>query len=420
MSGPEAYSLTGTPITTFAQLGKYPAYAEPVISKSETGPRAGPDIAVVGCGYVADMYRHCLAHHVGGLSLAGVYDRDPERLAAFARTWNDAPYASLDALLADPRVGVVLNLTDPENHAAVTAAAIAAGKHVYSEKPLGMTTAEATALRDAAAAAGVRLAAAPSNILGEQAQTLWRAVRDGSVGRVRLVYAELDDGMIHRSDYRRWLSRSGRRWPAEGEFETGCTYEHAGYVITLLVAMFGPVRRVSAHAALLVPDKGCDRPVHPAPDFSCGCLEFDGGILARLTNSIVGPYDHRLRVVGDAGVLEVEEPWDFAAPVRLRRTATTRFERLIERRFPRRRGRVVPSARPVPFRGGRGRPTMDFMRGVREFADAVRADRPCRLGADLAVHVTEVTEMLQHPERFARPAVVASGVEPMRPMDWAE
>jgi predicted dehydrogenase len=418
MSGTGAYPLIAGPCTTFDDLGKSSTSATRAPAKPAAQGATG--IAFVGCGYVADMYRHCLAHHADGLALEGVYDRDPDRLAAFARTWGDRAYASLDALLADPRVGVVVNLTDPENHAAVTRAGIGAGRHVYSEKPLGMTGSEARGLLDAAAARGVRLAAAPSNVLGEQAQTLWRAVRDGAVGRVRLIYAELDDGMVHRADYRRWVSRSGRRWPAEGEFETGCTFEHAGYVVTLLVAMFGPVRRVSAHAALLVPDKGCDRPIYPAPDFSCGCLEFDGGIVARLTNSIVGPYDHRLRVVGDDGVLEVEEPWDFAAPVRLKRTATTRLARLIERRFPRRRGRVVKGVRPVPFRGGRGRPTMDFLRGVREFAEAIGADRPSRMSAELAVHVTEVTEMLQHPERFARPAVVASHVAPMLPMDWAE
>lgn len=376
-------------------------------------------IAIVGCGYVADMYRFCLDLHRDGLELVGVHDRDPERLAAFARTWGDRAFESLADLLAVPGLRIVLNLTDPENHAPVTRAAVAAGVHIYSEKPLGLTHGEARALRAAADAAGVRLAAAPSNILGEQAQTLWRAVRAGAIGRVRLVYAELDDGMVHRADYRRWISRSGRRWPAEGEFETGCTFEHAGYVLTLLIAMFGPVRRVTAHAALLIPDKECDQPVHPAPDFSCGVLEFDGGILARVTNSIVGPYDHRLRVIGDGGVLQVEEPWDFAGPVRIKRTATSRLDRLIERRFPGRRGKVVPAARPVPFRGGRGKPTMDFMRGVREFADAIAQGRPSRMDADLAVHVTEVTEMLQHPERFPRPAPVSSGVSAMRPMDWA-
>ena len=75
--------------------------------------------------------------------------------------------------------------------------------------------------------------------------------------------------------------------------------------------------------------------------------------------------------------------------------------------------------RPTPFTGGRGKPTMDFMRGVAELALAVRENRPCRLDEDFAVHITEVTEMLQHPERFPQPAAVASSFEPIAPMDWA-
>lgn len=376
-------------------------------------------IAFVGCGYVADSYRHCLPLHAGRLDLVGVYDRDPDRLAAFTRTWGEAAFASLDALLADPRVALVVNLTDPENHAAVSGAAIAAGRHVYSEKPLGLTTAEAVGLREAARGAGVHLAAAPSNLLGEAAQTLGKAVRERRVGEVRLVYAELDDGLVHRADYRRWISRSGRAWPAEGEFHTGCTFEHAGYAIGPLVAMFGPVRRVTAFSSLLIPDKGFGPGAHHAPDFSTGCLEFDGGIVARLTNSIVAPYDHRLRIVGEAGVLDLDEPWDFASPVRLKPTATTRLGRALDRRFGWRRGRRLAPVRPVPFRGGRGRPTMDFLRGVREVADAIAEGRPSRMSPDLAVHVTEVTEMLQHPERFDRPAAVASSCPPIGPMPWA-
>lgn len=375
-------------------------------------------IALVGCGYVADSYRHCVAFHPDRLRLAGVFDRDPDRLTAFTATWGDRAFGSLGELLADPGVAIVVNLTDPENHAAVTSAAIGAGRHVYSEKPLGMTTSEAVALRDAAGAAGLRLAAAPSNVLGEAAQTLWHAVRARRIGQVRLVYAELDDGMIHQADYRNWISRSGRPWPAEGEFETGCTFEHAGYVITLLVAMFGPVRRVTALSSLLLPDKGVAAP-HHAPDFSTGCLEFEGGIVARLTNSIVAPYDHRLRIVGDAGILDLAEPWDFASPVRLKGTATTRLQRFVERRVGGRRGTVVPAVRPVPFRRGRGTPTMDFMRGVRELADAIVEGRPSRMDPDLAVHVTEVTEILQHPERFERPAIVRSTAPRMEPMPWA-
>ena len=167
-------------------------------------------IAIVGCGYVADSYRHCLPLHAGALDLVGVWDRDPQRLAAYRACWGDAAYSGLAEALSDKRVQIVVNLTDPENHADVTQAAIAAGKHVYTEKPLAMTTAQAADLRDRARAAGVRIGAAPCNLLGEAAQTLWKAVRDGRIGRPVLAYAELDDGMVHRANYQTWVSRSGR------------------------------------------------------------------------------------------------------------------------------------------------------------------------------------------------------------------
>lgn len=380
----------------------------------------GTGIAIVGCGYVADSYRHTLAFHPEVLRLEGVFDVDPARLEAFAQVWGDRVYASLDAVLSDPAVIIVVNLTGPEAHAEVTERAIAAGKHVYTEKPLAMTTAEAIALRERARKAGVRIASAPCNLLGESAQTLLKAVRAGAIGRPVLAYAELDDGMIHRADWQSWISRSGRVWPARGEFETGCTFEHAGYVLTVLAAMFGPVRRVTAFSALLIADKQVTPPLdHMAPDFSVGMLEFDHGVVARVTNSVVAPYDHRLRVIGEGGALETAEPWDYASPVRLRRPGGGRVSRLIERRFPMLSGQSIPLARPVPFKGGRGKPTMDFMRGVAELAAALRAGRRCRLDEDFAVHITEVTEMLQHPERFARPAPVSSSFDPITPMDWA-
>ena len=378
-------------------------------------------VAIVGCGYIADAYRHCLPMHAQNLQLRGAFDRDAARLAAYRSHWGDHAYASLEALLADPAVSIVINATDPQNHAPVTLAALAAGKHVYSEKPLAMTRNEATFLRDRAVEKKLRLAAAPCNILGESAQTLWKAVREGAIGAPRLVYAELDDGMIHKVDYRNWVSRSGKPWPAHGEFETGCTFEHAGYVLTILCAMFGPARRVTAFSALLVADKQTDDPLpHPAPDFSVGLLEFDGGIVARVTNSVVAPYDHRLRVIGDEGTLEIREPWDYASPVRLRSVSQGRLSRYLERRF----GGVgatkpLPMARPLAMKPKRGEPTMDFARGVAELADAIRMERPARLDTDFAVHIAELTEMLQHPERFPRPAPVQSTFSPIAPTDWA-
>lgn len=377
-------------------------------------------IAIVGCGYVADSYRYCLSLHKHELRLTGVYDRDPERLAAFAGQWGDRRYATLDALLADEKCDIVVNLTDPENHETVTRAAFAAGKHVYSEKPAAMTHGTAQALATLAVDSGLLLAAAPCNLLGEAVQTAWAAVRQGAIGKVRLVYAELDDGMVHKASYETWISRSGRAWPARDEFEIGCTYEHAGYAIGPLVAMFGPVRSVTSFATLVVPDKGTTPPLgHPAPDFSSGCLTFDNGVVARITNSIVAPYDHRFRIVGDDGTIDIKEIWDYASPITLRRASTSRFGRYAERRWPALARRSMRLARAPELRRGRGIPTMDFMRGVADLAGALRTGRRPRLDASLAVHITEVTERLQHPERFTGESAVISQTAAIEPESWA-
>src|SRR5206468_31742 len=153
------------------------------------------------------------------------------------------------------------------------------------------------------------------------AQTLWKAVRQGLIGPVRLVYAELDDGMVHRENYKSWISASGNPWPYKDEFEVGCTLEHAGYYVSWLAAMFGPAESVSAFASCQLPDKRTEVPLEPAhtADFSSGCIQFASGVAARITCSIIGSHDHSLRLFGDSGTLSVQEAWNFGAPVMLRR-----------------------------------------------------------------------------------------------------
>ena len=107
---------------------------------------------------------------------------------------------------------------------------------------------------------GLGLASAPCSLLGETAQTVWRALRERVVGTVRLVYAEMDDGMVFRMPYRSWVSAAGVPWPAKDEFEVGCTFEHAGYYLTWFPAFFGPARTVTAFSACLAPDKQTDVP----------------------------------------------------------------------------------------------------------------------------------------------------------------
>ena len=94
-------------------------------------------IAFIGTGFVADYYMTTLANHPQ-LRLTGAYDNSAEQLQRFSRFCGVRAYADLDEVLADPAVAIVVNLTDPESHYPISRAALEAGKHVYSEKPLAM------------------------------------------------------------------------------------------------------------------------------------------------------------------------------------------------------------------------------------------------------------------------------------------
>ena len=122
-------------------------------------------------------------------------------------------YPTLEALLADESVDTLVNLTAPESQFEVTATALAAGKHVHSEKPLALRHEDAHTLVELAQRHGVRLSCSPATLLGEAQQTAWKLVRDGSVGRVRAVYAEANWGPIetwHPDPAR--STRSARSW----------------------------------------------------------------------------------------------------------------------------------------------------------------------------------------------------------------
>lgn len=361
-------------------------------------------LAFIGCGYVADLYMQTLPAHPE-LRLVAVHDRDPARLAAFSAFHKVPACDSLAAVLDDPAVDIVVNLTNPASHHAVSAAALEAGKAVYSEKPLATTLDDAHDLVRRAAAAGVGLAAAPCSHLGAGVAAMAAAIAAGRIGRPLLAHAEMDDGMIPGLDYTTWRSLSGAPWPARDEFETGCTMEHAGYQIAPLVQLFGPVRRMTAASAAVLPGKGADVGVRRvSPDVSIGVLSFDAGVVARLTNSIIAPLDRSLTVVGEEGVLLLHDVWDYDAAPRIAATGKAFRHRLARKVESLLFGRLAPGSmltRRLPVAGGgarrlKGGHRMDFARGIARMATTFD-----RASADLALHVTAVTLALEAGETVA-------------------
>ena len=376
-------------------------------------------IAVIGCGYVFDHYMTTIADHPA-IEIAGVYDLDRERAERVGAFYGLPVYEGVNEPLTDPSISIVANLTSIESHLEVSRAAIEAGKHVYSEKPLATTMDEAHALVDLAAARGMRLSAAPSNALSATVQTLWKAVEDRAVGDVRVVYAEFDDNPVYLLEPETWVSRSGAPWPYLHEYEMGCTWEHVGYHLTWMCAIFGPVRHVTAFSKRILPDK-TDARLDPAdtPDFSVACLDFECGVVGRITCSIAAPTDHRMRIVGNEGVLTGDTYRDYRCPVRLepfntlslkaRNLRIVRESRLL-RSLTGVGGVRVPLAESAPPggteivrpRGGMlarwkasQRGWQDKSIGLAELAAAIREDRPHFPSPAFTLHLTELTLVIQ-------------------------
>ena len=194
-------------------------------------------VGIVGAGNIATPYARTIVA-ADGLELVAVADALEGRAEALVGEFGGVAYASAEALLADDNVDAVVNLTAAVAHAEVTAAALEAGKHVHSEKPLALSYPEAKGLVDLARDRGLRLSASPATLLGEAQQTTWKLVRDGALGTVRVAYAEANWGRIES-----WHPSPMTIYAVGAMGDVGV------YPIAILTAMFGPARRRSSPIA---------------------------------------------------------------------------------------------------------------------------------------------------------------------------
>jgi predicted dehydrogenase len=349
------------------------------------------NVALVGAGNVAARYARCIEDEPR-LTFAGATDVLSGRAAELVAAHGGRDYGSLDAVLADAGVDLVVNLTAPKAHASVTKASLEAGKHVHTEKPLALLADEARQLAELATRKGVRLSCAPATLLGEAQQTAWKLIREGGVGTVRAVYAEANWGRIET-------------WHPEPEtlYESGPMVDVGVYPLTILTAMFGPVRRVSAYGTTLLPDrvrKDGRRFSLSTPDFYVAELELASGVFARLTATfwVRAGRQRGLEFHGDDASLWMPTWSDFDS--RLERTTDG------ETYVP------VPLLRK-PY------PGTDWARALADLAEAVAEDRPHRMSAEHAAHVVEALNAIDASARGAGAIEVRSDFVPPEPFDWA-
>jgi predicted dehydrogenase len=350
-------------------------------------------VGIAGCGNIAGPYAKSLAAH-DEVRLVAATDVDPARTAALAAEHGCRAHDTLEALLADPDVELVLNLTVHHAHYAVTKQALEAGRHVYSEKPMALEAAEAHELVALAHRLGVRLACAPSTFLGEAQQTAGAIIRGGELGTVRAVYADVNWGRIET-----WH-------PAPIPFyDVGVLVDVGVYPLTIATAFLGPAVAIEARGWELMPDRVTTggEPYHiGSPDLIIAAVELAGGAVMRLTGSFyVGrPIREpgRLEFHGDAGSLALSSFQDFDAAVE--------------------RGPVGGAFEPAPYvrEPYHG---IAWGRGVADLARSISDGRPQRVTGEHAAHVVDILSTARRSMHERRRIEIKSTFEPPALMDWA-
>jgi predicted dehydrogenase len=278
-----------------------------------------------------------------------------------------------EALLAHPNVDVVLNLTIPVAHADVTRAALAAGKHVYSEKPLALDLATGIALVDLAREQGLRLGCAPDTFLGAGLQATRAALDAGVIGEPLAANA-----FFHGAGPESWHPRPQIFY----QRGAGPLFDVGVYYVTALVALLGAVSRVTGSARVSraqrqitsQPLAGTWMDVE-VPTHVSASLDHEAGPISTLVASFDVPATRYrfIEIYGTEGTLAVPDPNTFGGPLQVRRQGDTDWTDL-----------------PVPDTNAsesRGIGLADMVRGIRE-------GRPHRASGDLALHVLEIMELV--------------------------
>ena len=323
-------------------------------------------VAVVGCGNISKQYLKNLAAFPD-VQVLFCADIDADRAKAQAAAYGVPASGSVQQALDHPDVGLVVNLTIPAAHAEVASAAIAAGKHVWNEKPLAPDVAAGRALLDQAAKAGVRVGCAPDTLLGAGIQSARRLIAAGAIGTPISALTLLQ-------------GPGPESWHPDPEFlfakGAGPLFDLGPYYLSVLATLFGPTTRVAAisrraRATRVIgsgPRKGTEFNVE-VPTFISAVAEYAGGQDASLLFSWDSPLQRMgfLEITGTEATLAVPDPNQFDGDLKVRRADDREWT-------------VIASRGAAAGRGS----------GVVDMVRAIRSGRPHRASGEMALHVLEM------------------------------
>ncbi|KAJ54445.1 hypothetical protein ACMU_17175 [Actibacterium mucosum KCTC 23349] len=351
----------------------------------------GTKIGLLGTGNIAPVYIKA-AQHFPVLDLRAIAGRNPQVTKALA---DEAGIAAMDipTMLADPEIEIIVNLTTPEAHFDTSMAVLEAGKHLYSEKPLGVDVTEAQTLLRTAAARGLQVGGAPDTFLGQAVQTGRAYLDTGKLGTV--MGASLN-----------FLSPGHERWHPNPHFfyqpGGGPLYDVGPYYISALVALLGPVASVSglrarprANRPWANPATGQAQDIEVNVDTHItGLLQMASGAIVTMSMSfdVAKTGSRDIEIYGTEGTLSLPSPGAFGGVVEVSGPDRVWQQLTPQHGFGDENYRII---------------------GAADMAQALRDRRPMRTSGDLMHHIVEIMDGVMHSAQTG--ARVSMQTAPKRP-----
>lgn len=336
-------------------------------------------VGVVGCGTISKTYFEA-ARLFESFEIVACADVVLDRARAKADEYG-VRALSVEALLSDPEVEIVVNLTIPKAHGEVALAALEAGKCAYNEKPLAVTREQGQKLLAAAEAKGLLLGGAPDTFLGGGIQTCRKLIDDGQIGEPVAATAFM-------------MSHGHESWHPDPDFYYqpggGPMFDMGPYYLTALVNLIGPIRRVTGSTRITFPERTITSKPKSGQIIKvnvdthiAGVMDFANGAIGTIITSfdVWAAQLPRIEIYGSEGSLSVPDPNGFGGLVRVRRAGASEWS-------------------DVPLT--HGYTTNSRGLGVADMAYALRSGRPHRASGRLAYHVLDAMHAFHDASRAGR------------------
>jgi predicted dehydrogenase len=351
-------------------------------------------VGVIGCGTISGIYlRNCAKFE--NLEVVACADRHLDRAEAKATRHGIQRFCTVDELLADPEIEIVLNLTQPVSHAQVALAALDHGKSVYNEKPLAVEGDDALRILETAERKRLLVGSAPDTFLGGGLQTCRKLLDEGIIGTPVAATAFV-------------FHPRPESWHPSPDFfykhGAGPLFDVGPYYLTALVALLGPVSRLVSSARITFPERLItSRPRYgetikvETPTHVAGIMDFENGAVATMVTSFdvwAGEVPH-IEIYGSEGTLSLPDPNAFEGPVRLYKAGGSGWNE-------------------VPLSYGYSRNSRGL--GLSDMASALRTGTTPRASGALAYHVLDVMHAFLEASQAGRRVDLDSGVPRPEPL----